>query len=154
MVVPYHGKNKLWLVGGTYPCNSSEYVDIGGSIPGPDIPISDPDDVIRCNEGVAMVAIADGISMIIGPGDVYTPSETYLFTYFDTWTPGPPLKKGRDGHAAGTLTDTMTKDIVVAVVGGHDGYNATLDSVEILYPEEHEWMEGITLIFTPFNLAI
>ena len=61
------------------------------------------------------------------------------------WYRGPDLIKGRLYHAAGTIKDSVTDQIIIVVTGGQKdgGPEGTLNSVELLMPfATATWVEG------------
>ena len=63
------------------------------------------------------MCVRDDLTMIIG-GDRGLGRGYQGATYFydlnkDKWSEGPPLKKGRSGHAAGIIIDEMTKAKII-----------------------------------------
>ena len=70
-------------------------------------------------------------------GTTCTLSKTYYY-YGERkiWVPGPDLKVGRSGHAVGVVTDRVTLEKYVLVVGGRYG------NTEIILPGADEWKTG------------
>ena len=128
----------LWITGGlssdTGGLATSEYITLGGSIPGPDMPI--PVDLH------ALVAINKTCSILIGgrmTGMVTIPTVYYFEHEGKNWSQGPDLIQAREAHAAGLVTDETTYDEFVIVTGGE--YNGILlDSTEILI--DNQWHLG------------
>ena len=132
-------ETKLWITGGgsdTGMLDSSEYITLEGSEPGPGMPIY--------VQNHALVAIDNTLSMLIGGwGGWFTAILTPTTHYFDhqahNWVQGPDLMKSRLGHAAGIVTDEVTTEKLVIVTGGeHNGIK--LDSTEILF--NSQWNQG------------
>ena len=134
--------HRLWVLGGVVDewsygfdsLYSTEYIKFGEeSKMGPDLPFP--------LYQHAIFAINAKIFMMVG-GD--TINEFYLSTTFkfsdNKWTIGPYLKQGRSGHAARIIKDRVTKENFMVVTGGFNG--TILDSVEILYTETNQWVEG------------
>ena len=132
--------NTLWItggqgnVGGNYEyLKSTDYVTVTGTLPGPDLPMS--------NYLHAIVAINSTCSMVIGG---YKNGVQYPLTFFydhieGEWTAGPSLMQARGWHAAGIVTDEVTDENFVAVTGGY-GFGYDLDSTEIM--QDGEWVQG------------
>ena len=93
----------------------------------------------------ALVSLNETTSMLIG-GNTNSDSTSSKTHYFDhqsqSWKDGPSLMKGRFEHTAGLITDHVTHEKHLAVVGGYDGY-VELDSVELLLSGETQWTKGI-----------
>ena len=133
--------NTLWVTGGSDGgyLASTEYVDLMGTMPGPDLPMA--------LDSHAMVAINSTCSMVIGGyfDNNYQP-HTYALTFFydhieGEWVNGPILIQARHSHAAGIITDEVTgEDFVVVTGGNHNNHDNYLDSTEIL--QDGEWVQG------------
>ena len=72
----------------------------------------------------------------LGYQETYS-SETYFFSHStQKWTKGPNLNVGRSDHVSGMVTDTVTNEKYLIVIGGSGGYSAagysSVDSTEIL----------------------
>jgi hypothetical protein len=140
--------NTLWVTGGKVyngdGMDSTEYVTVTGSTPGPDLPMA-----LFLH---AIAAINNTCSMVIG-GRVkiyvlssygymiwngYTDDSALTFYYDhieDKWTNGTSLMQARSRHAAGIVTDEETDENFVAVTGGYG-----LDYTELL--QDGEWVQG------------
>ena len=89
-------------------------------------------------------------SIIIGgiTSSAYYLDVTWFFNHVtQEFQPGPRLISGRRNHASATLQDQVTKEEIVAVVGGYNRYNPEsysiggyLDSTEFLI--NGEWTQG------------
>ena len=129
----------LWVTGGNGYAgflSSTENVTMAGTTPGPDMPMA------LLNH--AMAAINRTMSMVIGGGDgeyfTYSYASTFYFHHSEgEWTNGPSLIQARKFHAAGIVTDEVTKENFVVVTGGLD-YSDYLDSTEIL--RDGKWDQG------------
>ena len=67
-------------------------------------------------------------------------SETYFFNHStQKWTKGPNLNVGRLGHVSGMVTDTVTNEKYLMVIGGSGEYSR-VDSTEILM--DGRWIIG------------
>ena len=53
---------------------------------------------------------------------------------------GPNLITGREYHASATIQDKVTKENIVAVIGGYNG--DYLDTTELLINGESAWQQG------------
>ena len=122
----------MWVTGGySYgqQLDSTEYVTVTGTMPGPDLPLAIFDH--------AMVAINSTFSMIIGG---YSVSSTFFYDHNGgEWINGPSLEQERYSHAAGIIKDEDTDEQFVAVTGGGK-VQGGLDSTEVL--QDGEWVEG------------
>jgi hypothetical protein len=130
----------LWLTGGwlddTGRTKSTEFVQLTGSTPGPDLPLEVS---YHC-----LVSLNDTTLLLIGgrlQGGTYSKATYYYNTDHNTWTDGPSLTIGRDDHSCALFkspqhghTDT------VIVTGGFDG--GELASTEFLNLESNSWQSG------------
>ena len=103
----------------------------------------------------ALVSINETTTMLIGGERIstYFSPKTHYFNHEDLlWTNGPSLMTGRYSHTAGLITDHVTQEQHVAVVGGWDSQKPVVseDSVELLLSGETQWTKGI-LIFSISN---
>ena len=136
----------IWISGGYGGGNylsSSEFMTVGGSMAGPELPIP-----VSSHE---MVAIDNDLTMVIGG---YSGSEHLAQTFYydhsnEQWVYGPILNQARHYHAAGTITDEATMDRFVVISGGYDG-SYSLKSTEIL--QDGDWSLGILLLLKFFTL--
>ena len=84
--------------------------------------------------------ILTGGSTKSGPSAKIT-ANTWLFSHVSNqFQAGPSLLTGRYGHASSTIQDRVTKENIVAVVGGYNG--GTLDTTELLFNGESTWQQG------------
>ena len=68
-------------------------------------------------------------------------AKTWFFDHVSQqFQPGPSLITGRSGLASATIQDKVTKENIVAVVGGYN--SGDLDSTELLINGESEWQQG------------
>lgn len=125
------------LAGSSTPLSSSDLVTLIGSTPGPELPMK--------LASHAKIAINDSYSMIIGGSAFYdnafgsTTGSTHYYNHKDqVWVDGPTLNIARRSHAAGIVTDQVTKKTLIIVSGGDDGNG--LISTEILV--ENQWILG------------
>ena len=129
----------------------TEYIGSKGTSIGPELPNSliftsnlDPSikDPIRRH---TVTNINETTSILIGGKGRYSgyheetySSETYFFNHStQKWTKGPDLNVGRLDHVSGMVTDTVTNEKYLMVIGG--GY-PTSDSTEILM--DGRWIFG------------
>ena len=141
-------QRRIWVTGGigkTFDIlSSTEYIP-NNSSNAPSLP-----------EPLAMhaiISINDTTSMLIGGFTKFfannndlPSSKTYYFDHLSqTWKSGPRLMNGRAMHSAGIVTDHVTHEQHIAVVGGALEYGSTpgTDSVELLLSGETQWTEGI-----------
>ena len=120
----------MWVSGGWSSdtgslLSSSEFITIEGTKLGPSMPMATSSHV--------KVAISNTLTMLIGGETKDGPVESTF--YYDhrgqIWTDGPNLIQARRWHAAGVVTDEVTKEKLVIVSGG-DFYGTKLDTSEIL----------------------
>ena len=131
----------LWVLGGLVgygkPTSSTEYISIFEGInpvAGPDMPIPVTDHaVISLNKTTIM--------MIGGSLGLLTTAKCFYYSLMtQKWTAGPSLMQSRMDHSAGIITDHVTQQEYVVVVGGI-GEDYHHDSVEVL--EGNEWKSGM-----------
>ena len=132
-------KDTIWISGGRDDglnyLSSSEFMTVGGSMTGPDLPIP-----ITFH---MMVAISNDLTIVIGglsPGSGILAQTFYYDHSSEQWVDGPTLNQARSEHAAGTVTDEVTIERLVVVSGGFDGSDA-MKSTEIL--QDGDWSLGI-----------
>ena len=85
--------------------------------------------------------------MLIGgrTNSAYFSSYTHYFNHQSkTWKDGPILKKGRNSHTSGIVTDHITFAQHIAVVGGQP--DQAMDTIELLYSGETQWKNGISIL--------
>ena len=118
----------LWITGGLNGNNvlsSSEFVQMEGTMPGPELPIA-----VYYH---AMINTRNDLTMVIGgktTGNYYSAKTFYYNHNYGNWSDGPKLNQGRENHAVGIVTDEATHEKLVIVTGGYNGFN--LKSTEIL----------------------
>ena len=144
-------KTKLWITGGfnfdiVDYLTHSEYITLGGSEPGPELPIP-----ISYH---ALVAIDNTLSMLIGgitTGNVPTQTTHYFDHQGHSWIQGPDLMQARIAHAAGVVIDEVTNEKFVTVTGGE--YNGIdLDSTEMLL--NNQWTQGEIAPYNSIDLCV
>ena len=71
-------------------------------------------------------------------------TKTWFFNHVSQqFQAGPSLITGRVDHASATIQDKVTKEIIVAVVGGKSSTTkSTTDSTELLIIGESAWQQG------------
>ena len=129
-------KKKLHVFGGYDGSlfQSSEIIsEDGGVIDGPDLPTA--------VDGHAITAVNSTVSILSG-GSTYAisySSQTWFYNHeTETFSSGPTLLEGRNGHASATIVDKVTKVKIPVVTGGSNkGY---LDSTELLI--DGQWQTG------------
>ena len=113
---------------------------------GPDLPVK------VCSH--TMTSINNEISMLIGGnvedslGSQSVTNQTWFYNHTnDEWTLGPELIVGRMDHTAGIITDKMSHEEYMVVVGGGDSSGDVINSVELLKLNagESNWTHGKTL---------
>jgi hypothetical protein len=126
----------LWMTGGWVGIwtKSTEFVQLTGTTPGPDLPLEVYD---HC-----LVSLNDTTVLLIG-GVLQSGTTSKATFYYDTdhktWTDGPSLILGRNGHSCALFkshtvhghTDT------VIVTGGNN-----LASTELLNLDSNNWQSG------------
>ena len=173
-----YSENILWVSGGAEYHTithktvhaSSEYIELGESSSGPELPVP----LYRH----AMVAVTKDLSLIVGglardlqstdTSDIITDLSYYYNHTNDEWINGPALSSRRYSHAAFTLIDEATKEIIIIVAGGTDEVTAvnfedsflnvtggTLSSTEILSNDiwtfgEHHVAKILSSIYDDF----
>ena len=127
---------------------STEIITEQGVSAGPEMP-----------EAVQMQAIAgvNATTSLLTGGDTKVPlavssAKTWFFNHVSQkFQAGPSLITGRNKHAAGTIQDHVTMEVIVAVVGGTSKIGGILsweiDSTELLFNgdnlnAESEWQQG------------
>ena len=128
-------QDEIWITGGEsngLERKSSEFIK-DNSRKGKDLPETLFDHVIiKLNEETSM--------LIGGHGKNEISEKTYYYFHANrSWTPGPPLKTGRNRHAAGLIKDKKTLEEHIVVIGG----SGAEDNVEILFHGEKVWKDGI-----------
>ena len=94
----------------------------------------------------AIIALNATTSMLIGGSSIsnsLSPKTYYHDHLSKTWKVGPDLIYGRQGHAAGIVTDHITHQQHIVVVGGWPGSASALDRVELMFHGENQWQKGI-----------
>ena len=137
----------LWILGG-YNSNreiTTEYISAydGTYEAGPDLPIAlHMHSAIKINETT---------SMLIGGStkDGYTEKTWFYLHLTGQWIDGPDLLQARGYHTAGFITDSVTQESFIVVVGGYAYPYVSigdLDSVEFLKNGHMDhwthWMSG------------
>ena len=135
----YNGSGRL---------SSTEIITEQGVSAGPEMP-----------EAVQFQAIAgvNATTSILTGGDTKVPlavssAKTWFFNHVSQqFQAGPSLITGRNRHAAATIQDHVTMEVIVAVVGGTSKIGGILsweiDSTELLFNGdnlngESEWQQG------------
>ena len=134
---------------------SSEIVyEDGTSTEGPQLPSP--------IHGHGIASINSTVSIISGGYNGAYIDQTWYFNHeSQTFTPGPNMLEGRNSHSSGTITDQITKEKFVIVVGGYNGSShlglSYSDSTEILL--NGEWSTGKTSyriielpVLVPYNI--
>ena len=107
----------LWITGGrSYGwkyLSSSEFVQVEGSMPGPELPIT-----LTLH---TMINIRHDLTMVIAGETLGNFSIAKTFNYHHNqgnWFDGPELNQGRQEHAVGIVTDEVTQEKLVIVTAG------------------------------------
>ena len=128
---------------------SDEFIyKVGESEPGPDLPNPLRNHVV--------VPLSESVTIIIGgwtPFMDYSDQTWYFNHASQEFMTVPNMLEGRNSHSSGTITDQITKEKFVIVVGGYNGsshlglsYSVDIDihsysdSTEILM--NGEWVKG------------
>ena len=131
---------------------SSEFITIQETIQGPDLP--DP------VNNHAMVAINDSFSMVIGGNcdcspHMQTDNTFYYHHTEDVWANGPSLLDKRNSHAAGLITDKVTKETFVVVTGGNTGsYSLEITSASTEILQDGDWVLGKLKVLVFLNNTV
>ena len=155
MIIP--NLHTIWITGGhdeNWPyLDSSELISSDGSTEeGPSL--SWP---VYAKDSHAIVSINETSSLLIGGAQIWMAAgqlqskvmdETFYFNHeTDQWTFGPELIQARKAHTAGLITDKVTRETFVIVVGGRNNSHITEDSelctTEILM--DGLWIQGENL---------
>ena len=90
----------------------------------------------------AIASVDETTSILTGGSTASgTSANTWLFSHVSNqFQAGPSLLTGRYGHASSTIQDRVTKENIVAVVGGWNG--GYLDTTELLFNGESTWQQG------------
>ena len=129
-------KQALWVTGGVKKIKSTELIQRDGSIvAGPELPVG-------AHLHAIVEVLPDEQYILIGGAteDGIYSKATYVFNVNnERWTRGPDLIDGRRGHTAGIITDSVTHDPYIVVVGGYNGGPFPLSSVEKMKVGSEKW---------------
>ena len=144
---------KMWMTGGFYEGNLDSTIFIlidGPSESGLNLPHE--------LSNHAIVSINETLSLLIGgeDKDLIVMDTTYYFSHeTEKWTEGPHLNEPRMSHTAGLITDKVTKETFLIVVGGRKThqYDSELNTTEMLM--NGEWVSGgnLHLIFSIYDYS-
>ena len=70
----------------------------------------------------------------------YSPKTFYYYENDDNWIPGQDLIHGRWGHSAGIVTDSITNEDYLVVIGGRN--ENVLPCIEVFNEVENIWEKG------------
>jgi len=129
--------NKLWVLG--FNGERTEYITKNGvSTPGPGLPRND---YLR----FSVANINSTTSMITGGYLEYTVSTVTFYFHHPTqkWISGPNLNMARFDHVSGVVTDTVSNEKYLVVIGGREHSWNELSSIEMLI--DNEWVMGPSL---------
>jgi hypothetical protein len=130
----------LWLTGGKLDTGgrtkSTEFVQLTGSIPGPDLPLEVQSHcLVSLNETTVLFIRGRLLD------DTRSKATFYYNTDHKTWTDGPSLIKGRNTHSCALFKSPQHGHTDTVIVTG--GYNAgLLASTEYLNWESNSWQLG------------
>ena len=152
MITPY--PHTIWITGGhdenwqSHYLSSSELISSDGlTEEGPNLP--------HGRDSHAIVSINETSSLLIGGAAQGQASavhgvlnSTFYFSHeTDQWMEGPILIQARMAHTAGLITDKVTRETFVIVVGGRNSHEITeyseLNTTEILV--DGLWIQGENL---------
>jgi hypothetical protein len=130
----------LWLTAGLLEgsggTKSTEFVQLTGSTPGPDLPL---EVVYHC-----LVSLNDTTLLLIGgwlQDGTVSKATIYYNTDHKTWTDGPSMTIGRERHSCALFKSPQHGHTDTVIVTG--GYNARLlASTEYLNLESNSWQSG------------
>jgi hypothetical protein len=129
----------LWLTGGLLGSGytkSTEFVQLTGTTPGPDLPLEVLD---HC-----LVSLNDTTVILIGgqlQSGIYSKATWFYNTDHKTWTDGPSLILGRSSHSCALFKSPQHGHTDTVIVTG--GYNGTaLASTELLNLDSSYWQSG------------
>ncbi len=120
----------LWITGGQGPSGgpnleSTEYVTLEGSTPGPDLP--------NPTYGHCLIQVDESTVMLVGGVDQEASVYTCTIPGCSSWTQAPSLLKGRYFASCGTIRDSTDGSRMAVVAGGYSAtLSARLDSVEFM----------------------
>ncbi len=106
----------LWVTGGIdgtgFVTKSTEFVNLAGSTPGPDLPMARDKHCICKYDDTSVI--------IIGGDTAILTSVVYNFAT-GSWTNGPTLVTGRRDAICGLIKDTVDSSPILVVTGGQEG---------------------------------
>jgi hypothetical protein len=138
----------LWLTGGwleesTELTKSTEFVQLTGTIPGPDLPFE--------VSAHCLVLLNDTTALLIGgqyPNTTSSKATSYFNFEDKIWTVGPSLMTGRYIHSCALFKSPQYGNTdTVIVTGGHNELDNASTSTEILnfYSNNPSWTSGIII---------
>jgi hypothetical protein len=92
----------------------------------------------------AIAGVNETTSFITGgstSANNFSPNTWFFNHVSQEFQAGPSLIAGRSSHASAKIQDKVTKENIVAVVGGNVG-GYWQDSTELLINGESEWQQG------------
>ena len=96
-----------------------------------------------------MVKINETASLLIGGqsgSDGIVSDKTWFFNHISKeFTVGPSLNIARYGHATSVIIDSVSREQIIVVTGGHDSEDEIIDSTEIL--QQENWKQGDLHLF-------
>jgi hypothetical protein len=131
----------LWMTGGSHAgyvrTKSTEFVQLTGTTPGPDLPLEVSSHCIVSLNDTTLILIGGKLQSV-----TYSKATWFYNTDHKTWTDGPSLTIGRESHSCALFkspqhghTDT------VIVTGGWNGAKK-LASTEMLNLDSNSWESG------------
>jgi hypothetical protein len=127
----------LWLTGGYLDgsgrTKSTEFVQLSGSTPGPDLPLE--------VSSHCLVSLNDTTILLIGgylPHEIKSKATFFYNTDHKTWTDGPSLTIGRSNPSCALFKSPQHGHTDTVIVTG--GYNVA--STEFLNLESNSWQSG------------
>ena len=123
----------------------TEYITLEGTSIGPELPFMS----VR---GYSVTNINETTSLLVGGTNDYDWGYGYLYFYTPTkatyffnhqtqkWTQGPDMNCARAGHVSGIVTDAVTNEKYIIVIGSKSKKGCLPDSTEILM--DGNWILG------------
>jgi hypothetical protein len=140
-------RTTLWLTGGYVGndnagvmTNSTEFVELNGTIPGPDLPLVVQD---HC-----LVSLNDTNILLIGgcTGGLTKARVTFYYNIeLKTWTDGPLLIIGRCLHSCALFKSHLHNHTDTVIVTGGNTEGNYGNTAEFLNLDSNVWTPGITL---------
>jgi hypothetical protein len=139
--VVLHGTT-LWITGGILAnhtlTRSTEFVELTGTIPGPDLPIALKWHCLVTLNETTVLLIGGQSTDKMGP----TSKATFYFNINDqTWTEGPGLIKGRYSHSCALFQSPQHANTDTVIIAGGSNKKA-ISTTEFFNMEKNAWTQG------------